>query len=313
MVVWQTKRPHATFSTEEGLLFKMKSFKYYKPDTLKKALDFLSENEKAVKVIAGGTDLMVKLRNNRIAPDVVIDVSEIESLTSIHRKDGFITIGAAVKLTEIAENDMVKKFCPILAQAAASVGAVQIRNRGTIGGNVCNASPSADTVPALVALGAVATIVGAEQERKVPLEDLYTGPGKTVIAPDELLTSLSIPEPAENTAGVFFKLGKRKAQAISIVNGAVQIGVNVTEHRFTDVKIALGAVAPTVLRIKEAEECLLDKSISEDNIKAAAEIIKNKIEPITDVRATAEYRREVSGNIFMRAMYDSLGQFGISM
>jgi CO/xanthine dehydrogenase FAD-binding subunit len=207
----------------------------------------------------------------------------------------------------------VKKYCPILAQAAASVGATQIRNRGTLGGNVCNASPAADTVPALVALGAIATVLSAEQERKVPLEELYVGVGKTSIGSNELLTFISIPLPAENSAGSFFKLGKRKAQAISIINGAVCIGVNAAERKFTDVHVVLGSVAPTVLRIKEAEERLIGRSINRQNIENAAEIVKNNINPITDVRATAEYRKDVSGDLFIEAMSESLEQLGVDI
>lgn len=291
----------------------MKKFKYVKPKTIEEALGYLDDNVNEKKVIAGGTDLMVKLKNNKIAPDLIIDISEIETLKGIYRKDGFIVIGAATTLTEIAESALLKKYCPILPQAAASIGAAQIRNRGTIGGNVSNASPSADTVPALVALGAEATLMSRGQERKIPLEEIYVGPGKTLIKPNELLISLSFPEPKESMGGVFFKLGKRKAQAISIVNGAVQITVDDSRSRFKDVHIALGAVAPTVLRIREAEESLRDREISCENIKKVAEIVKSKISPITDVRATAEYRREVSGNLFIQAVCDSLGQLGISL
>jgi len=291
----------------------MEKFKYLKPKTIEEALCYLDENVDEKKVIAGGTDLMVKLRRNTIDPDLIIDISEIEDLKGIFRKDGFIVVGAATTLTEIAESPLLKEYCPILPQAAASVGAVQIRNRGTIGGNIANASPSADTVPALVALGAEATLMSRGQERKVSLEEMYLGPGKTLIKPNELLTSLSFPEPEGSWGGVFFKLGKRKAQAISIVNGAVQIRVDDTRSRFKDARIALGAVAPTVLRIREAEESLMDREISCENIKKAAEIVRSKISPITDVRATAEYRREVSGNLFMQAVCDSLGQLGISI
>jgi carbon-monoxide dehydrogenase medium subunit len=291
----------------------MAKFKYLKPSTLQEALCFLNGNESDKKVISGGTDIMVQLRNNKIDPEIIIDISEIENLKGIHSRDGFITIGAATTLTEIAESDIVKRYCPILAQAAASVGATQIRNRGTIGGNVCNASPAADTIPALVALGAVATVVSVEQEREVLLEELFVGVGKTAINSNELLTFISIPQPTENSAGSFFKLGKRKAQAISIVNGAVQIGVNAAEGKFTDVHVVMGSVAPTVLRIREAEESLIGRSINRQNIENAAEIVKNKISPISDVRATADYRKDVSGNLFIEAMSDSLEQLGVDV
>ena len=291
----------------------MAKFKYLKPNTLQEALDLLKGNESDKKVISGGTDIMVQLRNYKIDPDIIIEISEIESIKGIDKKDGFITIGAAATLTEITESDIVKRYCPILAQAAASVGATQIRNRGTIGGNVCNASPAADTVPALVALGAVATVASVEQERKVPLEELYVGVGRTAIGSNELITYISIPQPAENSAGSFFKLGKRKAQAISIVNGAVYIGVNAAERKFTDVHVVMGSVAPTVLRIREAEESLIGKSINRQNIENAAEIVRSKINPISDVRATAEYRKDVSGNLFIQAMSDSLEQLGVDV
>jgi CO/xanthine dehydrogenase FAD-binding subunit len=283
------------------------------PKTLQEVLTCLNGNNGKKQIIAGGTDLVVKIRENQILPDTVIDISEVEELAGIYEKSGFLTIGSATTLTEIAENEIVKKHYPLLAQAAASVGAVQIRNRATVGGNVSNASPAADTVPALIALGAIATVVSTEQERKVPLEELYVGVGKTVLGSNELLKSLNISEPAENSAGVFFKLGKRKAQAISIVNGAVQIGVDDNKCKFTHVRIAIGSVAPTVLRLKEVEESLLGKRINRKNIETAAEIVKNKVNPITDIRATAEYRREMSCNLFMQAVYESLNQLGISV
>lgn len=283
------------------------------PKTLQEVLPCLNENNGKKQIIAGGTDLVVKIRDKQILPDTVIDISEVEELAGIYEKSGFLTIGSTTTLTEIAENEIVKKHYPLLAQAAASVGAVQIRNRATVGGNVSNASPAADTVPALIALGAIATVVSTEQERKVPLEELYVGVGKTVFGSNELLKSLNIPEPAENSAGVFFKLGKRKAQAISIVNGAVQIGVDDNKCKFTNVRIAIGSVAPTVLRLKEAEESLLGKRINRENIETAAEVVKNNVNPITDIRATAEYRREMSCNLFMQAVYESLNQLGISV
>lgn len=283
------------------------------PKTLQEVLTCLNEDNGKKQILAGGTDLVVKIRDNHVLPDRMISISEVKELTGIYEKNGFITIGATTTLTEIAENEIVKKHYPLLAQAAASVGAVQIRNRATVGGNVSNASPAADTVPALIALGAIATVVSTEQARKIPLEELYFGVGKTVIASNELLKSLYIPEPAENSAGVFFKLGKRKAQAISIVNGAVQIGVDDNKRKFTHVRVAIGSVAPTVLRLKEVEESLLGKRINRENIETAAAIVKNKVNPISDIRATAAYRRETSCNLFMQAVYESLNQLGISV
>lgn len=284
----------------------MNSFQMLHPATLQEALqDLAAAGEKAV-LIAGGTDLVVKMKDDLIHPSALIDISTLREMHGIAVAGNFLQIGSATTMTEIAESPLVKEHGFCLAQGAGEVGSTQIRNRATIGGNIGNASPAADTVPCLVALGAHALIAGQEGTREVPVEDLFVGPGQTNLKPGEIITHVAFPLTKENETGFYVKLGKRKAQAISVVNVAVSLKVDQARKVFTGVRIALGSVAPTVVRAQEAETWLTGKEISQENIATAASLVEKHISPISDIRASAEYRKQVSGQLVFKAILEAL-------
>lgn len=276
------------------------------PTTLQEALQDLATAGKEAVLIAGGTDLVVKMKDDLISPSTLIDLSSVQEMQGIAVVENYLQIGAVTTMTEVAESGLVKEqgFC--LSQGAGEVGSTQIRNRATIGGNIGNASPAADTVPCLVALGAYAKIAGQEGTREVPVEELFVGPGQTILKPGEIITHVAFPLAKENETGFYVKLGKRKAQAISVVNVAVSLKLDEARKTFTGVCIALGSVAPTVVRAKEAEEWLTGKEVSRDHIATAASLVEKNVTPISDVRASAEYRKQVSGQLVFKAIYEAL-------
>jgi carbon-monoxide dehydrogenase medium subunit len=243
----------------------------------------------------------------------LLDISKIEELRNIEVKENGIYIGALCTLTQLSENTDIRAGLPCLADAALVVGAVQIRNKATIGGNIMNASPAADTVPALVALGAMAHLKSAEGTREIQLEDLFLAPGRTLLRDDELLTALYIPKQPLLSAGAFMKLGKRKAQAISVANLAIWIRVDDQKEHFLEARIALGSVAPTVVRIPAAEEFLQEGEINQENLSKAADLVSDGIRPITDIRASESYRRKVSRALCIKALDAALGELGIEI
>ena len=284
----------------------MNNFEMIRPTTLEEAIANLAAGGEKMMPIAGGTDLIVKMKDHLLEPSTLVDLSLIKELQGITVEGDRLRIGGAVTLTEITESKPVQAngFC--LAQGASEVGSTQIRNRATIGGNIGNASPAADTVPALVALGASAQVVGKDGVREIPVEELFVGPGQTVLQLTEIIASVAFPLPNENATDYYVKLGKRKAQAISVVNAAVYLELDEQRKKFTGVRIALGSVAPTVIRAKEAEEWLVGKEVNAENIAAATSLIEKTIKPISDVRSSAEYRKQVSKKLVYKAIYEAL-------
>jgi xanthine dehydrogenase FAD-binding subunit len=241
------------------------------------------------KILAGGTDLILFMEMGRLQPATVIDISRVETLRYIRVGAETVHIGPLTTHAALAASPALKEWAPILAMAAATVGAVQIRNRGTIGGNLGTASPAADTIPALMALGASVTLRSRHGQRRLALEQLFNGPGKTVIAADEYIAGLHFPTPSASARGVYYKAGRRKAQAITLVS----VGVQVTPRHdgASEVRIALGAVASTVIRAVSAEQILRDRPLTPTLIDEAARLAASDARPIDDVRATASYRR----------------------
>lgn len=291
----------------------MNNLHMLRPQTLGEALASLSGSQGQTKLLAGGTDLVVKLKEGLVEPAALVDLTALKELQSITSEDGFIKIGAACTLTKIAESQLIRKHGFCLAQAASEVGAEQIRNRATIGGNIGNASPAADTVPALIALGAMAAIAGQNGVKHVPVEQLFTGPGKTILAPTEIITHLAFPIPGANESGFYLKLGRRKAQAISVVNMAAVVALDEQKQKFAGARMAIGSVAPTVLRLKQAEDALIGREISMITIDAAAAIVEESIKPISDVRASAEYRKKVSRKLAVKLIWEALALQGITL
>jgi CO/xanthine dehydrogenase FAD-binding subunit len=284
----------------------MRRFEFYAPKSLGEAVRFLSEKGSRTGIIAGGTDLIPKLREGVSQPDFVLNLLEIEELNGIREANQVLHIGATTTHTQIAESSALQRTCPALVQAAAAVGGPLVRNRGTIGGNLANASPAADLACALLALEAEAVLRSEKRIRVVPLGDFFVGPGQTMINPDELLTEVSIRPPRGKC--VFRKLGRRQAMSLSIVNAAVCLEMEGKICRKS--RIALGSVAPTPIRCHEAEMMLANKEIGPELISKCAGAAVALAKPIDDQRAKAWYRVEAGTVLLKRALAEAAGLQG---
>lgn len=264
----------------------MKSFEYFKPQTLKEASEILVKNGKDAHILNGGTDLIVRMRDNITTPKVVVDIKGIKELHKIeYDKDKGLSVGACVKLSDMAHNRDVIENYSFLADAAESVGSGQVRNLATMIGNNCNASPLADTSTPLLALDAKVIIYGPEGEREISIHDFFKGVRKTCLQPGEIVTSIRIPT-YKNLKGVFSKNSRRKDVDLSTVcTTVVRIG--------DEIRIAMGAVAPTPIRAWAAEKEAKGLELTEENIKKLANIAASEAKPIDDVRASREYRIEM--------------------
>ena len=241
------------------------------------------------KMLAGGTDLLVRLKDEINRPDI-IDISHIEEMKGITDLNDKIKIGALVTFSEIIENEIPTANAGVLVQAAKIIGSPQIRNRGTIGGNIANASPAGDTLPPLFVLEAEIEIAGMNYSRTIPIKDFFIAPGKSVLTDREIITAVIIPK-MKNWDGAFVRLGQREALAISKVSLALLLKIK--DDKIEEARIALGAVAPTVIRAIQTEKELKGKRL--DNISEAIKIIREEVSPISDIRSIAEYRKEMCG------------------
>ncbi len=282
-------------------------FNYLEPKTIKEATSLLSKYDRKAKVIAGGTDLLVQIGNRAIEPEYLVDISYIPGLDYIDCDDKQgLRIGALTTIRIIEKSDKLRRMYPVISQAAGLLGSTAIRNVGTIGGNLCNAAPSADSAPALIGLSSRAKIVGPRGERTVPVEDFFTGPGGTVLRSSELLVEIQVPVLSPNIKGVYLKHAIRKALDLAIIGVAVVTTMN--GDVLSDIKIVLGAVAPTPIRAKKAEAILVGKKISEELLQKAGEAAADESSPIDDVRSSADYRRQMVRVLVARAVKQAAEQ-----
>ncbi len=265
-------------------------FDYFTPSSLSEAFKLLKDYKGRARLLAGGTDLLVKVKKRAVLPDVIVDLNKISELSFIRLNGDTIHIGGLTRLAVLGESSMVKERAPALAEAIKVLASPQIRNRATIAGNLCNASPAADTAPPLLVLDASVKLQSADGERVVPLSQFFLGPGRAVVEPDEVLTEVIIP--LQEGASAFIKLGRRKVFTLSVASVAAFAKVN--NGKFEEVRVALGAVAPTPIRGQKVEDALRGKGVNEENIEKAAQSVKEECCPITDIRASAEYRTEMS-------------------
>jgi carbon-monoxide dehydrogenase medium subunit len=281
-------------------------FEYFAPKTTKDACAFLSEHSGQAHMLAGGTDLLVKMKQRRIVPQYVINLKTIPNLDYIHYDDEQgLQIGALATIQLIKNSTIIRRKYNTLSQAAAAESTVQIRNRATIGGNLANASPAADTAPVLMALGAKVVITSSGGERTVALDDFFTGPGQTVLQADEIITEVQVPNLSPQSGGVYLKHSLRRAD-IAIVGVAVVITLD--GESCQDIKIALGAVAPTPIRARKAEALLRGQTLTEELIERAAQTAAEEARPIDDIRGYAEYRAKVVKDLTKEAIKQAAGQ-----
>lgn len=280
----------------------MRPFDYLRPKSAEEAIEMKARLGKKASFLAGGTDLLVKLKENAVRPEALIDLSFIESLKKIREADGTVAIGSLASYDDIGSSPLIERFGPVLARAALEVGAPQIQNAATIGGNIANASPAADGIPPIYALGARITLAGKEGRRVVAVEDFFTGPGKTVLKEDELIIEIGFPKMMEQDRGFFKKIGQRKALAIS--KASVAAVLHIANGKIEKARVALGAVAPTVIRCPKTETLLKGRMISGVLIEEAVKTVSSESRAIGDVRSTPEYRDYVIGVLFERGMRD---------
>jgi carbon-monoxide dehydrogenase medium subunit len=252
-------------------------------------------------MLAGGTDLIIQMRAGVRTPEQLVDAKSITELQvlSFSPQDG-LRLGAAVSCARLIEDPTVRQHYPGLVEAAGLIGSVQIQSRCSVGGNLCNGSPAADTTPALIALGAVCHVAGAKGTRTVAVEDFVVSPGRTVLQPDEILVELRIPAPQAHSADCYQRFIPRNEMDIAVVG--VGAAVTLSGNNCTAARISLGAVAPTPLFAKEASASLVGKPLTDDTIAAAAALAQQIATPITDMRGTAEYRKHLVGVLTRRVL-----------
>jgi carbon-monoxide dehydrogenase medium subunit len=276
--------------------------RYENAVSLADVLALLDDHRERARIVAGGTDILIEMeQGQRPGVDTLIDITRVPGLDAIEERDGRITLGALVTHNHIMDSELLRARALPLVQACREVGAPQIRNRATIAGNIITASPANDTIVPLIALDASVTLASAEGERRVPLREFYTGLRQQVMLPNEMLTEISFPLPDNTARGVFLKLGLRRAQAISVVNAAVVLSCDDAD-RVTDAAIALGSVAPTIIRLPAVEALLQGEKLSDARISEAARLAATIPAPIDDVRSTAEYRSEMIKVLVARAL-----------
>ncbi|OGO44599.1 MAG: hypothetical protein A2W37_10185 [Chloroflexi bacterium RBG_16_63_12] len=278
----------------------MKAFEYFAPRSLAEATEVLAKYQGEARTVAGGTDLLLKMKAGRLSPKAIVNIKRVPELRGL-TFNSHLTLGALTTLEEIKQSSMIRERYPALSDAAATMASVQIRNLATVGGNLCNAAPSADLAPILIALNAAARLAGFKGERRIPLEDFFTGPGTTVLAPGELLVSLEVPPPAGPS--VYLKHSPREHMDIAVVGiGLALRGYNPLSQECAEPRVVLGAVAPVPLRARRAEAELTGGPLAAERIDRAAKIAAEEAKPIDDVRGSAWYRRRMVAVLTRRGL-----------
>jgi CO/xanthine dehydrogenase FAD-binding subunit len=280
----------------------MKAFGYVAANDIEQAVALLGDYGGKAKVLAGGTDLLVDLKSASHGPEVIVDISRVKELKGIAITDDGLRIGASASHADLMRSPVIAEMFPALADAAHSIGAVQTRNLGTLGGNLITCVPSMDSGPALLALEARVTVAGPAGRRQMPLSELFVGPRKTSLKPAELLIDIVIPKENLGKPLAFEKFGLRKGQALALVNAAASFWVDRDKSVFVAPRVALGAVAPTVIRAPKAESYLEGRKISAEAIAEAGRIAASEAKPISDFRASADYRRDLIAVLVSRSL-----------
>lgn len=278
----------------------MAELRYYEPTTLTEAVSFLAAHPGEARVVAGATDVLVEMRLEGLAPRHLMNINKLAYLSYIRDDDGGLALGALTRIRDLETSALVRKRFPGIAEAAAQFGSVQIRNLATLGGNLAHAAPSAEMAPPLLVSDAQVKLVGPAGERRVALTDFFTGPGATVMAPDEILAEVQLPAPARRGGTAYLRHCVREALDIAIVN--VGASVVLADGRVQAARIALGAVAPTPFRARRAEAALTGRRLDDGALAQAGRLAAEETQPISDVRASADYRRAMAEVLTSRAL-----------
>lgn len=284
----------------------MRDFDFYQPRSLSEASVFLKAHDGQARILAGGTDLLVTIKKRQVpTPKFMVGLKKIPGLTCLIEEKGNLRMGALVTLQEMATSKTIQERFPILAQASGAMASPPVRNLATLGGNICNASPAADLAPPLLVLDAHVICVSNGSERTVPIDSFFLGPGQSCLESYEVVASIIVPASPPTSGAVYLKLGFRQAMAIAAAGVAARITVDAKTGKCAQARVALGAVAPTPIRALAAEERLLGTFLEPGDIGAAAAEAARACQPISDHRATADYRRTVVEALTCRALHSA--------
>lgn len=278
---------------------KVNQFNYISPKNKEEALRILKEERVKACIVAGCSNVLPDIRDKNLTLKFLVDISDIEELRGVNKKKDKICIGPLTTIAELVNSELILKEGKILIQAAQEFADPLVRNSATIGGNLVTASPAADMAIPLLTLDAIIKIESAGEKREVKLKEFFLEPGKTVLHDDEMIVGIEFEQSDINKNGYFIKLGQRKAMAIAIASVAVNLEVG--QNKISQIRVAAGSVAPIPIRLTASEEFLKDKEINNKLVEEAMDRVREEVEPISDIRASAEYRRYVSGILFKRA------------
>ena len=285
----------------------MKPFSYQAPSSLREAAALLGNQDLRARPMAGGTDLLVQLRAGRFDLGLIVDIKRIAETNQLfYDQAKGLTIGASVTCCRIYEDRQVQELYPALADSASLIGGIAVQGRATIGGNVCNAAPSGDTLPTLIVLEASCRIFGPRGERFIPIEQFFTGPGSNVLQKGELLVSLQVPPPGANSGARYLRFIPRNEMDIAVVGVGAKVGLSDDLQKIVSARIALGAVAPTPILVREAGEALIGRALTEESFSQAAALAQEAACPITDMRGSMTFRRHLVGVLVKRALLDAV-------
>jgi aerobic carbon-monoxide dehydrogenase medium subunit len=279
----------------------MADIQYLAPRTLEEAIGAFAAAGSAARILAGGTDLLVQMRSGAVRPGLIVDIKKIAEMTAIEATaDGGFRIGAAVPGAVLAEHARFGKVWPGVLEAINLIGSTQVQGRASAGGNLCNGSPAGDSVPALVAAGAIVTLQGPNGRREMPVEKVPAGPGSTNLLPGEILVSFTLPPRANGSSDAYLRMIPRTEMDIAVVG--VGVSLTVTDGICTAARVGLGAVAPTVLLVEPAAEALIGSKLDDAALNAAAAACSAACRPIDDKRGTIVYRTKVAGVLLKRTV-----------
>ena len=287
----------------------MEAMRYEAPDSLDAAVALLAGASGEARVLAGGTDLLVQLRSGLIEPGLVLDVKKIPEMRRITAEDGGFRIGAAVACAELGEHAQVKQAWPGVVEAAELIGSTQIQGRATMGGNLCNASPAADSVPAMIAADAIATVIGPDGRREARVEEIATGPGETSLAKGEIVVSIFLPARPPRSADAYLRFIPRTEMDIAVVGAGVSLTLD-EGGTCSAARVALAAVAERVMLVPAAAEALIGTAVDDAALERLAEAASAACRPIDDKRGTKEFRTKVAGVLARRAARKALERAG---
>jgi CO/xanthine dehydrogenase FAD-binding subunit len=273
---------------------------YEAPQTLEAASALLAKASGVARVLAGGTDLLIQMKNDMVEPDLVVDIKNIPEMRQIAEEKGRFRVGAAVTGMEVMEHEGFNAAWPGVVDGVSLIGSIQIRGRATVGGNLCNASPAADSVPALIAAGAVVSIAGPGGRREIPVEDIAVAPGRTSLAKGEIVVSFLFPEKAPRSSGAYLRFTPRTEMDIAVVGAGIELTLD-GSGICTRAKVALGAVAARVLVVPEAAAALIGSRVDEAALAKLAAAASAAAKPIDDKRGTKDFRTDVAGVLAKRA------------